>query len=48
MGVVEREGALVTDGVEMLDSLLTKSFNLDFPIFKKGRTILPGKATVIN
>lgn len=48
VGVVEREGALVTDGVEILDSLLTKLFNLDFPIFKMGRTTLPRKAVVIN
>ena len=38
----------MTDGVEILDSLLTKLFNLDFPIFKMGRTILPCKAVVIN
>ena len=38
----------MTDGVEILDSLLTKLFNLDFPIFKMGRTTLPRKAVVIN
>lgn len=48
VGIVEREGALVTDGVEILDSLFTKLFNLYFPIFKMCRTILPRKAVVIN
>lgn len=45
--VLEREGVLETDDLELKPWILTKLFNLYFPIFKAGITIPPYRAVVI-
>lgn len=45
--VLEREGVLETDDLELKPWILTKLINLYFPIFKTGITIPPYRAVVI-
>lgn len=48
VGDLERERVLETDDLKLNSWILTKLFNLYFPMFKTGITIGPCRAVVIN